>query len=313
MTKPAKKDAKKDAKKKASLWEKTIVTAFRDLQWKYKSKDKPLPSTNVGLDGNSERALGDGIVAADDRLYLLEIKAEDTGRSAEWESGDEKRAYLSLKEALNLANASKSKETALQGFFIRSLRAHHFLYWTPSPRPGNPLVRPGALTISPYLLDVAIHAPINNLTILQDIFSNNAIAIKSTIGPTSSFEPKAKISAHRIFDDTGKILNFSTTQGTLALRLGLTPSELKSYVEDLISYQSEKDLPINAILASENGDICQHVSHLDDLFALLESLIKNPNIDAPVDLSKIETERLFSNAADAVEEPEAGNGMNMAP
>ncbi|TAA10888.1 hypothetical protein [Pseudoxanthomonas winnipegensis] len=304
--------AKKDAEKKASLWEKTIVTAFRDLQWKYKSKDKPVPSTNVGLAGNSERALGDGIVAADDRLYLLEIKAEKSGRSAEWQPGDEKRAYSSLKDALNLASVSRSNEAALQGFFIQSLRAHHFLYWTPSPKPGNPLIRPGALTISPYLLDAAIHAPINNLKISQEIFSNNAIAIKSTTGPTSSFEPKAKISAHRIFDGTGKILNFSIMRGTLALRLGLTPAELKSYVETLISYQEEKDLPINAILASENGDLCQHLSHLDDLLALLESLINSPNVEAPVDLSKIETKRLFSNAEDAVEEPESGNGMSMS-
>lgn len=277
-------------KKKASLWENSIVLAFRDMQWRHKGESYTVPEANLGLEGNIERALGDGIVSASEKLYLLEFKADAQRKSAEWTGEETKLSYQSLNKALDRAAKPETKLEA-HPWVELSLRGHHFLYWSAAAHSADIRVRPGALMVSPYLLDMVL-GPLQEHPVGDLIANQHSLGVRvRTGGAAQRIRGVFQILAGRLFSDEAVLVNQLFQQEATATSLGLTPAEMQEYVLWLVEHQSEKDLPINALLTSQNGAVCQHVSHITLLLELLNSLNSSPQVEQVALSSGLETGR----------------------
>lgn len=265
-------DGADERTKQAQLWEKSVVQAFRDLQWLLVANRSEMPDINVPFAGKIEAAFGDGIVSADEKLFLLEFKANSAGKSAEWR--DKKLSYQSLEAALKSVGSEQERQ-AMDGWFELSMRGHLFLYWSAEGRGKDSRVIPGDLAISSYLLDVARKSPICGFEPCIDLSTFNSIAVPR--GELADvYEPKVQVCASRLFDRTASLVRQLPAKDPVALTLGLTPHQMQGYVAWLLERQILRDLPINALLASRNGAICQHISHVDDLADLLIELMNHP-------------------------------------
>lgn|GEM_PF-3992885 len=278
------------SKKRADLWGKTIVSAFRDLQWKKNPSGVSAPPTNVELGGNIERAFGDSLALANSRVLLLEMKSTFSRIKDEWKGG-EKLALASLRK--KVAN-DQIKFRSISSMLHRSFRAHHFLYWSEDASSFGPDVWPGALVVSPYIYRINIDLFSGAFPLLDDMMSSSSLAI---FGQDNVVDATVEVMfADRIFSDKAGVLSWMHTEkdGSMSLvryPLGLTPLEMREYLQWLLSEQNEKDLPINALLASVDGNLCRHVSHISDVELILEAMLSN---DASMNLKaekRIEKER----------------------
>lgn len=260
--------------KKADLWEKTIVSAFRDLQWKNNPSGVFAPPTNVELGGNIERAFGDSLALANSRVLLLEMKSTLSSIKDEWKDG-EKLALASLRK--KVAN-DRVKFRSISPMLHRSFRAHHFLYWSEDTSSFGPDVWPGALVVTPYVYRVNIDLFSGAFPLLDEMMNFSSLAI---FGQNNVVDATVEVLfADRIFGEKAGVLSWMHTDkdGAMSLvryPLGLTPFEMMEYLQWLLSEQKEKDLPINALLASADGNLCRHVSHISDVQLILEAMLSN--------------------------------------
>ena len=76
----------------ASLWEDTFVIALRDWQWIKQAQSlssqqcvsRIYPSAFIKLDGKVEETLADVIFSANERFFLIEVKAKQGRIRDEW-------------------------------------------------------------------------------------------------------------------------------------------------------------------------------------------------------------------------------------
>lgn len=278
-------------KKKADLWEKAIVTSFRDLQWKNLKDRVFCPPSNLELGGNIERAFGDSFAIAGESVFLLEMKSTESQIPDEW-SGGEKLSLASLRKKLEGARGKKFSE--ISSMLHTSLRAHHFLYWSEDSSGFGPEVWPGALVISPYLSEVSLRRMGVNFPELSAFVSASTLAVWDVVGDP----PKAVRSsfANRIFEDKVALVStMATSKKTseyVKFSLGVAPCVMQEYIEWLLSEQQEQDLPINALLVSRNGNLCRHVSHVSELREILSAIIDNKVRMNLVARCNVEAERL---------------------
>lgn len=260
--------------KSADLWEKSVVQAFRDLQWIMCSKRLDTLDINLPIAGLIEAAFGDSFVSAGGRLFLLEIKADKHGKRDEW--NEEKLACKSLKEALAIADGSGQSDESSQGIDL-SLRGHLFLYWSQTGTLRGARVIPGEIVVSSYLLDLAEALSCSGSKTAIELSAQNALAVTPD---GELYVPKEQVRAKRLFDSSAALIRQAHEGNPTVDDLGLTPQEMHTYVKWLLERQDGRDLPINALLTSNDGRVCQHLSHVDDLENLLDSLVSGA---APAD------------------------------
>lgn len=275
--------------KSATLWEKTIVRAVRDLQWHYNGTKYFGPEFSIEFDGNIERALGDGVVSANDRLYLLELKGDAKRKHTEWSEDPGKLPFEALRRSLlNTAEATKGE---MDPMHVLSMRGHLFAYWEALDAYNRSAYRPGAVVASSYLLDIAEKSPVAIEAKAKDLAANFSLGIQKDLSNKEVFVQVHQILASRLFTGTSALLQL-TGEGEIAAPLGLNTTEMHTYVSWLIGLQKERDLRINALLMSRSGAVCQHVTNVDELMDLIERLKNDRGVSASVDLAPIETQRL---------------------
>lgn len=130
----------------AELWEISVVLAIRDLQWLMRKNSIPMPTVN--LSGNAESRLGDCLITAEDRFFIIEVKPTSKNFKSEWAVEEitgkkrfKKRAFASAYEMASKLDGDKNLTTA-SGNVLRSLLGHHFVFWNETD---------GTLAIQPYL------------------------------------------------------------------------------------------------------------------------------------------------------------------
>lgn len=144
----------------AKLWEVSVVSAIRDVQWMHAvgGKNRPWPcDASINMSGNAEAKLGDLIQTIESRFFLFEVKASRSNIKSEWVEKDRgeqkefrtKRAYQVLMGlAARSADQELSSQTAALNVLFRSSLCHHFVYWDDRSTSGG--VHP--LRIEPYIL-----------------------------------------------------------------------------------------------------------------------------------------------------------------
>ncbi|MBB6337479.1 hypothetical protein FHR59_001689 [Xanthomonas arboricola] len=257
-------------KKKADLWEKTIVTAFRDMQWAHRPRQNFYPPSNIDLDGNIERAFGDSVALLNDKLFLFEMKSTKEKIKDEWRDG--KLAFRSLRRKVAKTAAGESEGN--KNFLHLSMRIHHFLYWSEDASNFGPDLWPGALSFSPYLMGVADKLQIGPMQ-LTDLIGESTLAV-----PDGHEALKAVNSAFvsRLFDDRVSLVSkreIGKNSCLVSYGLGASPKEISLYLHWLLEEQSEADLPINVLLANNAGTVCRHVSHISELILLLDTMMSS--------------------------------------
>lgn len=131
-------------------WEIGVVTAFRDVQWMLKKKDKFFPGINLGLSGNAEGAAGDTLADLGGRYYIFEFKSDQSKCRDEWDGkGWAKGAHLSLMSLCRSIEDSPGNHDFMT-LLKYSLRCHHFLYWGQPSRSSHGIL--DHLYFEPYLL-----------------------------------------------------------------------------------------------------------------------------------------------------------------
>lgn len=281
------KNAGGEKKKRAELWEKTIVTSFRDLQWKRKSHECVAPPSNIELGGNIERAFGDSIAVVDERVFLLEMKSTLSHIPDEWVGG-EKLALSALRKKLENTNGEVAP---LVEMLHLSLRSHHFIYWSEDTSGFGPKYWPGALVISPYVFQITSRRLANSYPDLHDFVSGSTLGIRGENGAqkavTSAFADRILTDTVALF--TSRSLGKNCGNTYVEYSLGISPSEMLRYLEWLLQDQQEKDLPINALLVTASGNVCRHVGHVSEVDVILRALIEGDDqleIKAQVDVEK---------------------------
>ncbi|WP_329750530.1 hypothetical protein [Stenotrophomonas maltophilia] len=271
--------------KKADLWEKTIVTTFRDLQWTHKPKNVVSPPSSVEFSGKIESAFGDAVSPVNGRFFLFEMKS--TRGKIKRERQDGKLAYVSLLKKVR--KTFDGEPGGDFGMLWNSMRFHHFLYWSEDASEFGPGLWPGALSFSSYLSEMSELGGEEVLARLQDVLSDSTLVVDL---PDQRLKAVKSAFASRLFDDSvALITRRKQANGTPTVRYGLGASamEIHSYVLWLLEEQREQDLPINALLASGDGVVCRHVSHVAELVAILEVLMDSSPKNTPV--ARVDLER----------------------
>lgn len=270
---------KKTAKRKARLWEDTVVTTLRDMQWQEFCKslhtmtvekaaaasDKFLkkgavPPGFMKMDGHAESALADVALATKAaRYFLIEVKSEQKRIADEWRKGGAfrpKKVYKRLAEALGEYEKVEDKLSVTAQFLrIRqSLQCHLFAYWRIVPHKEH--VLGGFVAAEPYLsgcisqigdLDQTQEGAI---TTLFDIKCSAAFAGRGPVDPI--------FKAVRIFDGSVEVVLKRDGVDPDTDKFGLPITEFKSYVDYLCSKSKLDDLdrcprPLHAVVLSTAG------------------------------------------------------------
>jgi hypothetical protein len=155
-----------------TLWEDTIVTALRDMQWlniaaSHYDADNLIemlqvyPPVFLKLDGNAESKIGDVAMKQDERFFLIEVKSEEHAIRDEWQAGrrkDEEKALLARLKGL------PSDDEAM---FRLCLRGHLLTYWSGARKRPTDIWVPGQIWAEPYYLGCARLR--RNCDVMQDV------------------------------------------------------------------------------------------------------------------------------------------------
>lgn len=271
---------KKQAKRTARLWEDTVVTTLRDMQWQEfcKSLHKKtaqevekasksflsqgaVPPGFMKLDGHAESSLADVALATKNaRYFLIEVKSEQKRIVDEWRKGGvfrPKKVYKRLAEAVKAYEGLDEKMTGAAQFLPieQSLKCHLFAYWRVVAHKENALG--GFVVAEPYLSgcigQIGDHDRTQNDAIkkLRGIECHSLIA--GSNGPVDPvfeaikiFEARVRIVIHRDGIDP--------EVGSFGLRF----SEFNNYVNYLCSKSEVDDInhcpgPLHAVVLSTAG------------------------------------------------------------
>ncbi len=270
----------------AKLWEISVVIALRDQQWLMRDTSMPMPAVN--LSGNAESRLGDCLLTAHDRFFVIEIKPTTGQFSAEWKkktvNGVEqfkKRAFastLDLADRLNKSNGNSAVQA--QKDVLRSLLGHHFVYWDDVEK---------SLCIQPYLSTVLAgykaEQGMSNLSLSSSLRRvNNAfsLSLSQSANPTGSMiytTCTAGVFSEIYSKRLGIAVTATRNQDSAWIPLGLLPRDFSDYLKSLCT----KTEGIDVIILSDNGfthelksteDITDFLTILSEKIKLLDSGVK---------------------------------------
>ncbi|MDX6081214.1 hypothetical protein SIL81_07960 [Xanthomonas campestris pv. incanae] len=270
----------------AKLWEISVVIALRDQQWLMRDASMPMPAIN--LSGNAESRLGDCLLTAHDRFFVIEIKPTTGQFSAEWKKKTvenveqfKKRAFAStLDLADRLSKSSGTSAIHAQKDVLRSLLGHHFVYWDDAEK---------SLCIQPYLSTVLAGYKAEqgtlNLSLNKSLRRvNNAfsLSLSQSANPTGSMiytTCAAGVFSEIYSKRLGIAVTATQDQEDAWIPLGLLPRDFADYLESLCTKTEE----IDVIILSDNGfthelkstvDITDFLTILSEKIKLLDSGVK---------------------------------------
>lgn len=254
--------------KRADLWESGVSTMVRDMQWIFRGSFPP--ETQLTLDGRAETALGDSFICANDKIFLLELKATASGKAAD----AEKDAHASILGAFRSGDMTDDKIAEIAPRLWESVRGHHFVYWENDPKQRGSKSKTGGLMLDPYIRDVAKR---NKSSLSGYVRITLWLAAFGAEGSGEDVNLTEKLSLDRIFtneayaavlDLDGELMNLGP--------VGLDPDDLQEYVKWLIRGQNGLDFPIHAILCSRDGAFFRQVSSLKEVAKILANLNRLP-------------------------------------
>lgn len=269
----------------AGLWEVSVVLAIRDMQWLMRDKSIPMPSLN--LSGNAESKLGDCLLTAEDRFFLIEVKPTSKQFKSEWaqELVDKtpqfnKKAFATIIElAKNLGRMKPHAEAAQD--VLRSLLGHHFVFW--NEEEGTLSIQPYfGTTLAGYLKAVGMDAPMfvdRGAKGANSLFSLSL----SDQQPNQSFVTFTDCSSGFFSEIYSKRLGIAIKSKEPSesawVPLGLLPEDFKDYLQAL----SPKVEEINAIILSDKGFIHQPktTQSITEFISVLSSKIEAMKTEHP--------------------------------
>ncbi|USJ00836.1 hypothetical protein MUG10_00800 [Xanthomonas prunicola] len=269
------------------LWEDTVVTALRDIQWMH-ALGKNLPSVTppgfVKLDGNAESALGDVLYSANDKYFVIEVKSSVDDICTEW-GGDSakskpKLVYQSLAErwhnlqdAVDLVEASTDpvgdgsyeKMMASVPFFQRSAACHMLCYWDKWKINGKEY---GDVVVTPYLsgclrvIDPKKHRGREYI----DRHFDSDFLIGREVGGELSVAEVASLNV--LFESGARAYCVNSNGGenvSWHKPLGLGIKAFQQYVDELVD-QAGVDVPeMHGIVMNRSGTVFKLFSSLSEL------------------------------------------------
>lgn len=286
----------------ARLAEMSVAIALRDWQWIHRNAHDQFPDRYLALAGNAEKKLGDALIQHDERIFIFELKSTDRSIADEWRlvtdkndnTQEKKSAHRWAKKLIGRLTGSPSAKLESDPILIRSLQAHHFLYWSPRITPG--LSASGHLILEPYLFGTMRR----NKELSWHLFSNRceriltlASQLPSQLGdhPSSIRYRAEKVLPLDILDGRfGRLIEKNDLRsGVSSWRyLGLPFEEFQNYVNDLCGGSDENE-PINVIVLSDQGSFFAHITSTDQLRTIFDppsqdtrvqnELVRGPNND----------------------------------
>lgn len=274
----------------ADLSEMSVVLALRDWQWRRAICLGVQPEPVVGLSGNAEKKVGDGLTGINDRLFLFEIKAKRANINDEWNRSPIKRA-LSKLESLGTSFVIRDVENMLdeeETHFHQSLQCHHFAFWAPdfkrrpkNSAPDQPM--PGTLYISPYFLGVMAKCSNNIWKLIRSKF-NKSYGLGHCFDRLPSDPPN---SVRYIYDTESRLDEVGDQKTKLIRRtealhswseLGLPLEDFRKYVGYLCGKQDEQEA-INVVIMDRDGKFFAHITSTNDLRSIFEPKDPDPEWD----------------------------------
>lgn len=155
--------------RRVKLWEDTVVMSIRDMQWmneisRYRTRGdtdldvqadsllkRIIPPGLVKLDGRVESKLGDVVLKAGERFFIVEVKSNREYVKTEWRRHGKYKPKWPLKRLAELVEycSSNSGEIEAREMLERSIRGHLVAYWTGVEDDG--VVR-GWVEARPYII-----------------------------------------------------------------------------------------------------------------------------------------------------------------
>lgn len=273
------------------LWEDTVVTALRDVQWVNaggKRLSGVVPPGFMKLDGNAESALGDVLYSAGARYYLIEVKSSADEICTEWggDSTDSKPkvVYESLAERWHelqdvaevVSSLEKPYESDLvkdlnnlTAFFRRSAACHMLAYWDKWEVEGEEV---GDVVVTPYLsgclrmIDPKRH---KGSGYIDRHFDADFLLGREIEGEISV----AEVASLQVLFESGVQVFCVTSSGgenvSWKTPLGLGIKAFQRYVDELID-QAGGDTPeMHGIVMSTSGTVFKIFSSLSELKSAL--------------------------------------------
>lgn len=262
----------------AGLWEVSVVLAIRDMQWLMRDKSIPMPALN--LSGNAESKLGDCLLTAADRFFLIEVKPTPTQFKAEWtkelvdgEHQFKKKAFASIIElAINLGRMPPLPEAAQN--VLRSLLGHHFVFW--NEEEGTLSIQPYlSTTLTGYLKAVGMDAPMfvdRGARGANSLFSLSLSEQQADQSSVIFTECNSGFFSEIYLKRLGIAIKSKEPGESAWVPLGLLPEDFTAYLQAL----SPKVEEINAIILSDKGFIHQPTTTqgITEFIDVLSSKIK---------------------------------------
>lgn len=269
------------------LWEDTVVTALRDIQWIHalgRNLPSVIPSGFIKLDGNAESAIGDVLYSANDRYYIIEVKSSIDDICTEW-GGDSaeskpKVVYQSLAERWHdlqdavevtessadpYRDGSAEKMMARVPFFQRSAACHMLSYWDKWKINGKEF---GDVVVTPYLSGcLRMIDPIKHggRQYIDRHFDADFLLGREIDGELSVAEVA---SLHVLFESGAGVYCVNSNGGenvSWNKPLGLGIKAFQKYVDELVD-QAGSDAPeMHGIVMSRSGNVFKLFSSLSEL------------------------------------------------
>lgn len=264
----------------ARLAEASVAIALRDWQWKRGLAVGQFPDRYLALTGKAEKWLGDAAIQHDERLFLFELKSRHSNFADEWipvtlKNGTTRPRKAAHRWAKRLASElikgsfalPRSKERRM---LVRSLRAHHFLYWSPTLKHGTSAS--GHLMLQPYFLATLRQCDTIPWRRLRRHWQG-----AFDLGYSLSLEPGDPQDAIRygiskalpldaLYQQRGRLMELVDPTATTYTwqHLGLRLTEFQQYVRSLCS-KLKTPAQINAVVMSSRGSFFAQLTSTDQL------------------------------------------------
>lgn len=300
-----------------TLWEDTIITALRDMQWlnlqrlSRETEDlvrmmRVYPPGFLKLDGHAESSIGDVAMKEGERFFLIEVKSEEHAVRDEWQAGpakDQEKELLARLKGLPEAN---------EPMFKLCLRGHFVAYWSGARKRPKEHWVPGEIVTEPYYLacarlrrncDVAEDVGLDHPGIKYSIgvvLEADLLAQERTIAESlSAYLARAEQKADKptrptIPQTTATLLDLFSSKVSVGVRVnatrlhapqpaGLEAEEFQAYLTFLTAHRTET--PVHAVVLTSHGSFFRVVADTAHLAALLDGKLgpeakRGPSVDS---------------------------------
>lgn len=255
-----------------SVWEKSVMLAFRDCQWIHR-KGPMVPRSTIALDYKFERA-GDALMPLSDRYFIFELKGGLEKIKSEWETREidgvkqaAKAAYRALDNLTDVLMAKPSRAARLA--VTLSMRGHFFAYWASGEPPRADQL--GTLSVLSYLWAISSFKPWPEVKdILSQRYQYCVPLEEQKAGQDGAYESISHFHLPNVILDQVALVDVKSKPSAKAHQLGLQPAELDAYIRLLLASVADDDLAINVMIANGDGTFCRRVTKLSELRDIFE-------------------------------------------